>query len=224
MPKQKILIYGANGHAKVVADIIEKENKYEIVGFIDDDDKKINKTFLSYKIIGNYNNIDEICKKYDTSYMIIAIGNNFTRKKIINKLQQNHSYIKYVSTIHPSTTISKHVKISDGNVIMANCSINSHTKILHHCIVNTGSIIEHDCLLENFSSTAPNSTLGGNVTLGECSVISISATIKHNVKIGKHSIVGAGSLVLKNIDSNVVAYGVPAIKVRDLEQKDMNYL
>ncbi len=94
-------------------------------------------------------------------------------------------------------------------------TINSNSVIGNFCILNTNSSLGHDGYMGHYSSMAPRVCAGGNLILGEGSSICLGVNIIENITIGKHSVVGAGALVIGNIDSHVVAYGAPAKKIRN---------
>lgn len=218
--KKKIVIIGSSGHSKVIIDIIEKEDKYNIVGLIDAFNDKED-TLFRYKILGSEENLGEIIDHYNVYGCFIAIGDNFLRSKVKNKVDNLNRDLKYINAIHPSASIGKNVRIGFGNCIMAHTNIGSNSNIGSFCIVNSNSSIDHDSTMKDFSSIAPGVIAGGNVSIDEFSAISIGATVKHNVKIGKHSIVGASSLVLKDVPDFVVCYGNPSkvIRLRDIGDK-----
>lgn len=212
--KKKVIIVGSSGHSKVVIDIFEKSGNYEICGLIDSFREKGEET-LGYKIIGNEEDLPLLVNKFQGCSLFVAIGDNWLRQTVVNRISSILPKAHYVSAIHPSSTIGKNVFIGEGVVIMAGAIINSDSKIKDFVIINTNASIDHDCILQKFSSFGPNSTLGGNVNVGEYSAISISATIKHGAKIGTHSLIGAGALLMKNCRDNMIMYGVPAIEIRE---------
>lgn len=110
--------------------------------------------------------------------------------------------------------------VGEGTVLMAGSVVNSDTVIGKHCIVNTKASVDHDCDVSDFSSLAPGVTLGGTVTVGEFSAISVGASVAHSKVIGAHTVVGAGAVVVRDIPSLVVAYGIPARVVRARVQGD----
>jgi len=202
---KKIIIYGASGHGKVIADIIEKSDK-EISGFVDDDSKKWGLNFFRYKILGGYDYLNDIDRyQYE---IIIGIGDNNTRKSISGKISKEE--IKFSIVIHPSAQIAKNVIIEEGTVVMANAVINPDTRIGKHCILNTSSSVDHDCDLGDFVHISPGACLGGNIKVGKCSWIGLGASIKNNVIIGENSIIGAGAIVINDIPDNVIVVGNPA--------------
>ena len=205
--EKEIIIIGSSGHAKTIIDIIEKENKYKIIGLIDDYRKIGEKTF-GYNILGGLENINKFS---NIRKAIIAVGDNFSRKKIKQRIEHKFNFIQ---AIHPSSTIGKNVKIGDGTAIMAGAIINPSTAIGKHCVVNTNSSLDHDCFMDDYASLAPNVTTGGNVIIGKNSSICLGANIINDITIGQNTIIGAGSCVLKNISDNIIAYGIPCKKIK----------
>ena len=178
---KKLIIIGASGHGKVIADIAIACG-YEIVGFLDDDVNK--KECYGCSVLGT--TVD--AEKYSECDFIIAIGNNAVRRKIAN----SYPLLSYTVLIHPSAIISESAKIADGTVVMPQAVINAGAVIGRHCIVNTASVIEHDCRIENYTHISPGAVLCGTVSVGE------------------NTWVGAGSTVIKNIEKSGVYIGTPA--------------
>jgi sugar O-acyltransferase (sialic acid O-acetyltransferase NeuD family) len=218
MLKKKLIIIGASGHAKVVLDIFEKMNDREVIGFIDNQ-KQAGSYFLDYPILGN----EEILSQHsaEDTALIIAIGDNWIRQEVRNRIKNTYPEFSFATGIHPSAQIGKAVGIGEGTVVMAGAVINSCCKIGEGCIINTRASLDHDGTMEDFSSVAPNVAAGGNVTIGTCASIGIGASIKHGIHIGAHAVVGGQSFVHTNISERGVAYGVPAklIRLREIGEK-----
>jgi sugar O-acyltransferase (sialic acid O-acetyltransferase NeuD family) len=201
---RRLLIVGTGGQGKVVLDCAEKF--YKKISFMTSD--------INAQRIGNYpiifeqnTTLDYILKNFDE--VIVAIGNNNVR---LNLSLKYISYgIKLATIIHPTAVISKYSEIEEGTVIFANSVVNPFAKIDKACIVNTGSIIEHDCILGNGVHISPNTAIGGTVNIGSKTWICIGSSIANNIKIGENVIVGAGSVVLKDVPDNVLVAGIPAI-------------
>jgi sugar O-acyltransferase (sialic acid O-acetyltransferase NeuD family) len=204
------LIYGASGHAKVIVDIIKKCN-CKITAFLDDDRNKWNDSFLGYKILGDEGILNDKLEKKDYE-IIVAIGDNYNRKKVVGKLNQIN--VNYGILVHPSTQIAEGVKIGIGTVIMANAVINSGTIIGEHCIINTSASVDHDNFIGDFVHISPGAHLGGGVSVDELTWIGLGASVINNIKIGKNAIIGAGAVVLKNVNSSEVVVGNPAKLLR----------
>jgi len=178
-----INIYGKGGHAKVVASALISTIDYGIKFFNDDD--------------------------YDPNRLgtwLIAIGNNYDRKRIANKLAGHEFGI----IIADNANCDLNINPGEGTQILQSATVQVGTKIGKHCIINTAASIDHDCILSDFSFIGPNVTLCGGVEIGECSFIGAGSVILPYIKIGKNCMIGAGSVVTKDIPNNTTAYGNPA--------------
>ena len=217
---ENILIIGASGHAKVIVDIIEKQKQYNIYGFLDTFKKKGDKLF-EYTILGTENDLNEIVEQNNISGCFVAIGDNYTRKIISKKISALNPKLKFINAIHPSSIIGKKVTLGHGIAIMPGVVVNSDSNVGNFCILNTNSSLGHDGVMDDYSSISSGVRTGGNLRLHTCSAISIGATIIENIVIGENTIIGAGSLVTKNVPSEVIAYGIPAkiIKSRKADDK-----
>jgi sugar O-acyltransferase (sialic acid O-acetyltransferase NeuD family) len=216
MNNQCVIIIGSSGHSKVIIDILEKGKEHHIVGLIDSF-RKIGEETLGYKILGKEEDLPQIISQYPKCKFFVAIGDNWVRKKMVDKIRTLVPDAEFTNAIHPSAQIGKNVKIGIGVALMAGTVINSDSKIEDFTIINTNSSLGHDSKMAQFSSLAPRVSTGGNVRIGEFSAISIGATIKHGISIGKHTVIGAASLLLKCCGDNLVMYGIPAKEIRKRE-------
>tara|TARA_B100000886_G_scaffold337991_1_gene299886 strand:- start:775 stop:1437 length:663 start_codon:yes stop_codon:yes gene_type:complete len=210
---KNIIIFGAGGHSKVIVDIIEKLEKYNIVGIVDKYKCK-GELFFDYKIIGIEEEIDMLMNDYNIQCGVIGVGDNSIRKKVFETVSRKYPRFNFETLIHPKSNIGIGVKLGDGSVVMSGVSINANTTIGNHCIINTNSSVDHDCNLGNYVSLAPNSAVGGNVNIGNYSFLGMGSNVLHNITIGKNNVIGASSLVVKDIGDFVLGYGVPFKKVR----------
>ncbi len=194
----RLIIIGAGGHGKVVLDMAINLG-YKEIAFVDDKDSI---DCLDYKVIGNVSKINDL--NDGKTDFVIAIGNNFIRKRISETYAVN-----YVSLIHPTALIGIGVEIGKGTVVLPRSIINAFSKIGNYSIINTGAIVEHDNVIGDFVHISPRVTLGGTVHIGECCHIGIGATVKNNITICPNSVVGAGGVVVQDIVEQGVYIGVP---------------
>ncbi|WP_198027628.1 acetyltransferase [Seonamhaeicola sp. S2-3] len=220
--KTNIVIIGASGHARVIIDILERNNQYNIVGLIDSF-KPVGSYIYNYKILGREKDIPNLKKTHNFRHGIIAIGDNWTRKKIHEKIVKIAPRFKFINAIHPTAVIGKDVKIGKGVVVVAGSIINSNAVIGDFCIINTKASLGHDSQLKKYASLAPNSTIGGNVKIGTCTAICLSASIIQDITIGKHCIIGASSLIIRDVPNNSKVIGIPG-KVIEKIKKGEKYL
>lgn len=210
------MIIGSGGHSKVIVDIVLKERKYSIAGFIDGKVQKGNKV-LGYEILGNEEHLSHLIDEFDIFGGIIAVGDNYVRHMLVKKIKNLHKDFNFVNCIHPSAQIAYDVVIGEGNAIMPGTSINTSTVIGNHCIINTNCSVDHDNLIKDFISFAPNSSSGGNTSVGQFSAIGIGAALSHNIKIAQNCIIGANSYVNNSTEADSIYYGSPARYIRKHE-------
>ncbi len=183
-------LYGASGHAKVIMDIL-KDNGIDIDGLVDDN-PELNE-LLGYPVYH---------QRKDLSPMIVSIGNNSIRKKIVENLS-----VEFGKAIHSTAVVSSTACVGEGTVVMQGAIIQSCAKIGNHCIINTGASVDHECVIGDYVHVSPHATLCGNVQLGEGSWVAAGTIVLPGVKIGKWSVIGAGSVVSKDIPDGVLAVG-----------------
>ncbi|MDQ0194113.1 acetyltransferase [Paenibacillus wynnii] len=208
---EKIIVFGAGGHAKAVIDVIEKAGLYEIIGILDSY-KAPGSMIYGYEVLGDEQVVFNLGSQIYGG--IIAIGDNWRRSQLVDHMTSLHPEFNFISAVHPSATLAKGTVIGQGCVIMAGAIIGSDTNIGDHCILYSQASVDHDSTLGNFVTFAPHTATGGNVHIGDYSVISIGANIIHSTVIGEHTVIGAGSTVLTDISGYCVAYGTPARIVR----------
>ncbi len=196
-------LLGASGHAKVIIDSLKASGK-KISGLFDDNPEV--KELLGYNVFGSFDPI-----LFGDEELIISIGLNHIRKKIVEKLPDE---IRYGNAIHPSAIISDHASFGEGTVVMQGSVIQSSVSIGKHCIINTTASVDHDCLLEDYVHISPNATLCGAVSVGEGSQVGAGAVVIPGIKIGKWSLVAAGAVVMKDVPDNVLVLGNPARVVK----------
>ncbi|CAM4181911.1 sugar O-acyltransferase (sialic acid O-acetyltransferase NeuD family) [Paenibacillus endophyticus] len=208
---KNIIVFGAGGHAKAVIDTIEKTGIYQIVGIIDGL-KPSGTSFYGYEILGN----EQCLVQHEAlaSSGIVAIGDNWTRAAVVEKIKNILPRFSFITAVHPNASVARGAQIGSGTVIMAGSVIGSDTRISEHCILYANSVAEHDTRIGNYVTLAPGACTGGNVHIGDYSVVSLGAAIIHGKTIGEHTVIGAGSTVLTDIAAYMVAYGTPAKALR----------
>lgn len=207
----EVVIYGASGHGKVVADILQTLG-IEIAGFVDDDPLKAREIF-GLQILGDGKWLVERAASRSVS-IALGIGDNFARRAVMDRCST--AGVQPLTAIHPSATIAPSAKIAPGTVIMARAVVNPDAVIGHGAIINTGAIVEHDCRVGDFAHLSPKVAIGGHAQIGDLAWLGIGSTVIHGVKVGTGSIVGAGATVVADIGEWVVAMGTPARVTRQM--------
>lgn len=194
--ENKITLYGASGHGKVVIDLLKSSN-IAIKAVVDD--APTTQEILSIPVEKAKNYLFDASEK-----VIISIGNNKIRKKLSTALKVN-----FTKAIHPHVIIAKDVKIGLGTVVMAGVIVNADVEIGEHCIINSGAIVEHDCKISDFVHVSPGVSLAGNVIVEEGVHLGIGCCVIQGIKIGKWATVGAGTVVIRDVPPYAIVVGNP---------------
>lgn len=201
--KEKLIIIGASGHGKVVADIAIKMGIWKEIYFLDDNESI--KNVMGIPVLGK---CDDAEKYVETYCLFVAIGNNVTRERLQTRIESFGAEIPVL--VHPSAVIGSNVCIGAGTAIMAGVIINSCTNIGHGCIINTSATLDHDNIIHDYVHISPGAHLAGNVHVGKRTWLGIGSIVSNNINICEDCIIGAGAVVVNDITQGGVYIGVPA--------------
>jgi len=213
MNKKNLYIIGAGSYGEAILELTYNCG-FKVTGFYDDNEKKKGMTILGVPVLGTANDLFK--QQIDNKYFAVAIGNNNIRRDILEKIRLKGGNTP--SLIHSSAGISPYAEIGRGVYIHPKSVIWTRVIIEDDCIISPLSLIAHHSVMKRGSFVSSSSAIGANIIIEENAFIGIGSTIMTGVKkIGKNSIVGAGSVVIKNVPSNSVVAGVPAkiIKYQD---------
>lgn len=194
----RLIIVGASGHGKVVADIA-KLNGYTDIVFLDD--KPGISTCSGYAVLGPVLLLNKM-----VGDVFIAVGNAIVRKNIMEK----YSDREFPILIHPQAVVADSVKLGIGTVVMAGAVINPDATIGKGCIINTTSSVDHDCVICDYVHVSVGAHIAGTVTIGKCTWVGGGAIISNNISVCPDCMIGAGAVVIDNITNSGTYIGVPA--------------
>lgn len=209
----RIVIIGGGGQGRVIIDVVEKLPQFELVGIVDSG-LTVGERVLGYEVLGGEDDLSALCRSRDVAGVIIAIGDNWQRSQVVRSVAAACPRLEFPAAVHPSAQVGKDAVIGRGTVVMAGAVVNPNAHIGGFCILNTLCSVDHDSRVADYVSFAPHSCSGGDVEVGAFAAVGLGANIIHGVRIGEHSVIGAGATVVKDLPSHVVAYGTPAQVIR----------
>jgi len=216
--RKKLVIWGASGHALVLADIIRLRGEYEIAGFLDDvNPDRRNTEFCGATVLGGQEQLD-LLPQMGVHDLLVGFGDCRARLKVAELLLARG--FRLTVAIHPQATIAPGVPVGAGTAIMAGAVVNAGSQIGENVIINTCASVDHECIIEKGAHICPGVHLAGKVVVGQATWIGIGATVIDKVRIGEHALIGAGAVVVNDIPDGVVAYGVPARVIRKVVNYD----
>lgn len=204
---QRIFIFGASGHGKVVADAAQRQG-FRVMRFFDDAPTLWGGNLLGVPVAGGRERLLEWCRKHSIEAGIVAIGDNATRLAVARALQVQGLHM--VTVVHPGAIVAESARIGQGSVVMAGAVVNPDCDIGEHCIINTGACVDHDCLVGDAVHIAPGCRLCGGVRVGAGTLVGAGATMIPGISIGEHAVIGAGSTVIHDVPAHAKVVGCPA--------------
>jgi sugar O-acyltransferase (sialic acid O-acetyltransferase NeuD family) len=201
----KLLIAGAGGHGRVVADAALMSGQFSHVAFIDDAFPNL-KVREEWPLIGTLESMPSLVSEFDGFFS--AFGSSAFRLDVL--AQAIELGFTCPTIIHPSATVSKYAKITYGCVLCAGSIVNVGAELGHGCIINTGATVDHDCKIDAGVHICPGAHLAGGVKIGEHSWFGVGAIAKQGIVIGAKAMIGAGAVVVSDVPAGKTFVGVPA--------------
>ena len=206
-----LYIIGAGGFGREVAWLVERINEvspvWNLKGFIDDNESIWGSKEDGYPVLGGC----EYLKNMEDVYVVCAVGSAKVRKQIIDKLAD--SRIKYATLVDPAVIMSKRVYIGEGSIICAGTIITVDVTIGRHVIINLDCTLGHDDIVEDYVTIYPSVNVSGNVRIGQMSELGTGVQIIQGKNIVSETVIGAGAVVVKDINKSGTYVGVPSKKI-----------
>lgn len=212
----RILIIGAGGHGKVIADILRARGT-EPGGFVDADENLWGTQVLGLPVLGGMNHLEKIAAQHHLRQAIVAIGDNRVRQEVAREVER--AGLKLATAIHPSSTISPTVRLGRGVVVCMGAAIAVQAQVGDLAIINTNATVDHECELGPAAHVCPNVSLAGRVKVAEGAFIGIGSSVVQCRSIGQWATIGAGAVVTTDIPARSTAVGVPARVIRGEEEQ-----
>ena len=205
--RRGLIIIGAGGHGRSVADVAFAMKRWDTIAFLDDGYE--GGLCMGFPVLGKVSDFTHYLEQSD---FIIAIGNNRIRQKLQLLLMEAGARIPIL--VHPEAVIGNQVTLGEGTVVMAGAVINCCTQIGAGCIINTGATVDHENCLGNYVHLSPGVHLAGRVRIGERTWIGIGSSVSNDVTINRDNVIGAGAVVLKDITVTGTYVGIPARRLK----------
>ena len=205
-----VVIVGASGFGREVAWLIENSNNWNVKGFVDDNKDLENKSVNGYPVLGT---IDFLLHVHEKTNIVVAIGKPHIRKKIVERLQSNKN-ISFPNIVDKDVIIDKTVTLGCGNIICKGNILTTNIEIGNFNHINLSCTIGHDVQFHDYITVYPGVNISGNVILNDCVEVGTGTQIIQGKEIVKETVIGAGSVVVKDIVENVTYTGVPSKQMK----------
>jgi sugar O-acyltransferase (sialic acid O-acetyltransferase NeuD family) len=208
---QKLLIIGAGSVGKFIAYNINQFNqRFEIIGYLDDDIAKQNTVIAGYPVLGTVEKLLEFTGK-DIA-LVWGIAFPSIKKKLFNQYKNlNFDFPNFISN---DAWVSEGVTFGKGCIVYPGTTINYETSIEDFVIINMNCSLGHNSTIKSFSSLAPGVNLGGSTRIGSCVELGIGSSTVQGVLIDDNSKVGGQAMVISNVANSDIVIGVPAKSIK----------
>lgn len=204
----KLVIFGAMGHARVIADAARSSGKFNVLGFIEQDDAQ--DVDVGVPILARQSELPAVIAAHPGVQGIVGIGDNRIRLKLTRMLCDQHRDFAFATVVHPTAVIASGVRVGVGSFIAASATLNCGVNVGSHAVINTSASVDHDCTVGDFGFVGPGAALAGSVTLGSNVFVGTGAVIIPNIQVGDDALIGAGSVVIRQVLPGSRVAGNPA--------------
>jgi sugar O-acyltransferase (sialic acid O-acetyltransferase NeuD family) len=204
----RIVIVGAGGQGRIVADALRVAGESEPVAFVDDDASLHGKMRSGIRVAGSLAALGEI--PHDA--VVVAIGDNRRRREIAARLEAAGE--RLASARHPFSSVSPDARVGEGGMLSAGAIVAPGAELGRCVLLNTKASVDHDTRVGDFAHVAVGATVGARCVVGEEALVAVGASVVSGCRVGARTVVGAGAVVVRDLPEDVVAFGVPARIVR----------
>lgn len=206
---RRLLVVGAGGHARELLDAVAAVNAvapaFELVGALDDDPAKLGADIHGVRVIGDTAGDAPFAAQVE---LALGIGSSAVRARLARRLAERGA--RFATVVHPRATIGARVELGDGAYVAAGAVLTTDVVVGAHAHVNVAATVSHDCVLGAFSTIGPGSHLAGGVRVGDGCDLGVGVCAIPGVRLGAWSIVGAGTVVTRDVDGDATLVGTPA--------------
>ena len=211
--KPRVVVIGArpDGHARVVADALRLAGRYELAGFLDDNERLWKTRLEGAPVLGGLALLAQL-RKRQIRYAVIGVGENAARRRLAKRLDD--AGVMPASAIHPRACVARGAVVEAGAVILAGAVVNPGAVIGAHAVVNTAATVDHDCRVGAYAFLGPGAHLAGRVRIGDGAFLGTGAVAIPDAVVGAWAVVGAGSVVVDPVPAHATVVGAPARPIR----------
>jgi sugar O-acyltransferase (sialic acid O-acetyltransferase NeuD family) len=217
MSWERVVIIGAGGHAREVAEILRHQTREgagpRLIGFVADDPENYPAEVGGVRFLGDWSWFDTADP--EGLAVICAVGLPQLRRHLAARAAAKG--LPFASAVSPRAYVSPEASLGDGVMIFPHAFVSAGSSLGDHSVVNVGASVSHDSRVGRFGTLGPGVHVAGRVNVGEGCYLGVGSSVIDRVSVGAWATVGGGACVTRDLPENVTAVGVPArvIKTRE---------
>lgn len=184
---KRVIVIGAGGHGRSVAEAILLLGQDELVGFVDDG-ADANAKVWGYPILSRTDSMHSQREHADA--VVVAIGNNAVREKLHARVRE--AGFELLSVIHPTAFVSPTAALGAGCAVMAGAAVGTEAQLGEGAIVNCGAAVDHHCRVEAFGHLGVNACMAGGSVLGHRAWMQAGSAIGYGVQVEADTVLAPG--------------------------------
>jgi UDP-N-acetylbacillosamine N-acetyltransferase len=204
---REVLVWGAGGHGRVVAELARSRG-HSVIGYADRNRELLHSPVdaLGSRVVKSEEEIDDWLDHDQSRILVLGIGDNAVRLAGSRRYPDG----RLPPIVHPASVVAGSVIIGPGSTVMAGAILNANVRVGRGAIINTGAILEHDVHVSDGAHVSPGAVLAGASSVGEAGWVGANATVLPSIRVGAGAIVGAGAVVLRDVPDGATVVGNPA--------------
>lgn len=205
----RVLVIGGSDQGRQVIDAILARGFHTAVGVLDRALPRGDRV-AGIPVLGGDDDLFACATEAGADHFVVAIGDNATRGAVLERAAAAAPALQPATIVHPTAVIGHEATVGPGAILLAGSVVGNGTRLGRGVLLGIHASVDHDGVVGDHASLGPGATTGGTVRIGHTTAIGLGANVIHGITIGDDTVVGAGALVLDDLPSRVVAYGVPA--------------
>ncbi len=197
--KTTIVLIGGGGHCRSCIDVIEQEEKFQIVGILDKE-SRLNQKVLNYRVIGTDEDIPLLAKEHIFLITVGQIKSAAKRQLLFDKVKVAGGQMPAI--VSPLSYVSKYARVGEGSIVMHHALVNVNARVGINSIINSKALIEHDAVVQNHCHISTGAVLNGGVRVRDGAFVGSQSICQESIEIGMNALVGCGVTIKHNVAAN----------------------
>lgn len=189
---RRLVVVGAGGHGRSVAEAVLASGEFELVGFLDDAYPELSQVW-GFPVLGSVADLSNL--PVNAKYVIVAIGANQLRKTLCAGLRL--AGFELASVIHPRAIVSPSAIVGLGAAIMAGAVVGTEAQLGEGVIVNCGAVVDHHCVVGDFAHLGVSAAMAGGSVLGAGAWMQAGSALGYGVTIDVGEVLAPGVAVVR---------------------------